>query len=195
LFSPDGQRLYFSSQRPPDGGSEATGEYGLWYVERAEGGWSEAQHIAAPGDLRWDEGPIYVAANLPGGYGDMDIYRLQYEDGHYGMPESLGPTVNTAAEEYAPCGAPDGSYVVFTRFEQAEGAQVGLYVTFRADDGSWSEAQDMDASVAAFEGARFPGLSPDGRYLFFVPEGGEAVHWVDAGVLEQFRPGTTSGGG
>jgi hypothetical protein len=187
-FSQDGKRIYFSSQRPHDGEGEAAGEDGLWYVERREGGWSAARSIVSPADFGRDEGPIYVAATLPGGYGDMDIYRLEYVDGNYSMPENLGAAVNTPAEEYAPCAAQDGSYLIFSRFEQAEGRSVGLYVSFREADGTWSEAQDMGNSLAASEGARFPALSPDGKYLFFVPEGGEAVYWVDAAVVEQSRP-------
>jgi hypothetical protein len=42
--------------------------------------------------------------------------------------------------------------------------------------------------IAELEGARFPRLSPDGQYLFFVAPGGEAIMWVDAAVIEQFRP-------
>ncbi len=187
-FSLDGNRIYFSSQRPHDGQGEAAGEDGLWYVERKEGGWTLASSIVSPVDFGRDEGPIYVAANLAGGYGDMDLYRLEYVDGTYSMPENLGPAVNTPAEEYAPCAAQDGSYLVFTRFEQAGERRVGLYVSFRKTDGTWSEAQNMGDRIAAFEGARFPRLSPDGKHLFSVPAGGEAVYWVDAGVVEQFRP-------
>lgn len=186
-FSPDGNRLYFSSQRSPDGGA-ALEEYGLWYVERAGAGWSSPRHVASPADFGRDEGPVYVAAVLPGGYGDMDIYRLEYVDGAYTMPENLGPAVNTGAEEYGPCAAPDGSYLVFVRYDEAAARKVDLYVSFRQSDGTWTGARNMGDRIEAFRGGRFPGLSPDGRYLFFVAEGGEAVQWVDAGVVEQFRP-------
>ena len=119
----------------------------------------------------------------------MDIYRLEYVDGAYTMPENLGPAVNTDAEEYGPCVARDGSYLVFSRYEDNGGQSVDLYVTFLQEDGTWSEARNMGDSVEAFRGGRFAGLSPEGSYLFFVAEGGEAIYWVDAGVVERFRPG------
>jgi Tol biopolymer transport system component len=187
-FSPDGNRIYFNSQRPPAGGEAATEEYGLWYVERSEGGWSSPRQIVAPADFGRDEGTIYVAAILPGGYGDMDIYQLAYGDGTYAMPENLGPAVNTAAEEYGPCAAPDGSYLVFSRFDQARERKVDLYVSFWQEDGTWSAAQNMGDRIAALQGGRFPGLSPDGKYLFYVAEGGD-IYWVDTGIVAQFRPG------
>ncbi len=188
-FSLHGDRIYFSSQRPNQAGGQVADEYGLWYVDRTASAWSLPRRITSPADFGRDEGALYIAATLPGGYGDMDIYRLEYVEGTYSMPENLGPGVNTAAEEYGPCAAPDGSYLVFTRFEQAPEPSVGLFVSFWQADGTWSKAQDMGDRISACQGARFPTLSPDGRYLFFVPEGGEAIYWVDAKVVEQLRPG------
>jgi peptidoglycan-associated lipoprotein len=118
----------------------------------------------------------------------MDIYRLEYVDSTYSMPHNLGPAVNTDAEEYGPCAAPDGSYLLFTRYQEAPERTVGLYVSFPQAGGTWSGAQNMGDHIAACQGARFPALSPDARYLFFVAEGGEAIYWVDSKVIEQFRP-------
>jgi hypothetical protein len=187
-FARDGNRIYFSSQRPHEGGSKALEEYGLWYVESKERGWASPRAIASPADFGRDEGTIYVGAILPGGYGDMDIYRLAYMNGTYSMPENLGPAINSDAEEYGPCVAPDGSYLVFTRFEETGEPRVDLYVSFSRGDGTWSEAGNMGDTIGAFHGGRFPALSPDGKYLFFVAHGGKTVHWVDARVVEQFRP-------
>jgi hypothetical protein len=188
-FSPRGDRIYFSSQRPHEEGGPVAEEYGLWYVDRTASGWSSPKRIASPADFGRDEGTIHVAALLPGGYGDMDVYRLEYADGTYSMPENLGPGVNTAAEEYGPHAGPDRSYLVFTRFVQAPEPSVGLYVSFRQADGTWSDAQDMGGHIPACRGARFPALSPDGQLLFFVAEGGEAIYWVDAKAIEQLQPG------
>jgi hypothetical protein len=188
-FSRDGSRIYFSSRRPAEGEGQAANEDGLWYVERRYGGWSAPSPIATPADFGRDEGPIYVAATLSGGYGDMDIYRLAYMDGTYSMPDNLGLAVNTTAEEYGPCAAPDESYLIFTRFEEGPERRVDLYVAFRQADGLWSEAKNMGEQLEVFQGGRFPAMSPDGKYLFFVADGGEAIYWVDARVVEQFRSG------
>lgn len=186
-FSPDGQRLYFTSERPLADGDVAAD--GLWAVERQSDGWSPARPITSPDDFRHDDSPVYVAANLPGGYGDLDIYRLVYELSSYSMPENLGPEVNTAAEEYAPCTGRGEVYLLFNRFEQAAGGStVDLYVSFRQEDGSWTPAQNVGDIASDLREARFPGLSPDGQILFLIPSGGDTVLWVDAGWVEQFRP-------
>jgi hypothetical protein len=188
-FSRDGDRLYFSSRRPPAGTTTPVTDYGLWYVDRTEAGWASPRQVTVPADFGRDQGPIHVAAALPGGFGDLDIYRLDHVDGSYRQPENLGPTVNTAAQEYSPAVASDGSFLVFARFEDDDqGRRVGLLVSFRNGHGTWSEATDMGARVEAFRDARFPALCPDDSCLFFIPSGGEAVSWVGTEVLLGARP-------
>jgi hypothetical protein len=188
-YSPDGDRIYFSSMRPIDlDRTEENNRYGLWCVERKDSGWSDPMPIVSPADFGRDEGPIYVAAELPGGFGDMDIYKLSYEAGSYSMPRNSGSEINTAAQEYGPCVAADESFLIFNRYEESEGGRsVDMYISFKNSGGVWSPALNMADKVGAFRGARFPGLSPDGRYLFYVAENGKAVHWVSIDALELYR--------
>ena len=55
----------------------------------------------------------------------------------------------------------------------------GLYISFRNEDGSWSQAKDtgLDGSLAS--------LSPDGEYLLY--SAGGDIYWVDADYIDQFR--------
>lgn len=45
---------------------------------------------------------LFFASNIPGGYGGSDIYRSQYENGNWSLPENLGPSINSAYDEYFP---------------------------------------------------------------------------------------------
>ncbi|QLE00798.1 OmpA family protein [Galbibacter sp. BG1] len=46
---------------------------------------------------------LYFASNMPGGYGESDLYVAEiYEDGSTGEPVNLGPTINTAGREMFP---------------------------------------------------------------------------------------------
>lgn len=186
-FPPDGDRLYFSSRRPSAPGDSPAAEYGLWYVEREADGWTEPRQVTTPSDLGPDQGTIHVAANLPGGHGDLDIYRIEFRDGAYRMPENLGPAVNTPSEEYGPCVASDGQFLLFTRFDETRESKADLFVSFRMSDGTWSEARNLGALDGTLRGARFPGLSPDQRFVFFVGDGG-AWYWVDVSAVTRHRP-------
>lgn len=46
---------------------------------------------------------LYFSSNMPGGYGDFDIYFVAInQDGTYGKPTNLGPTINTENREQFP---------------------------------------------------------------------------------------------
>jgi Tol biopolymer transport system component len=186
-YSPDGERIYFTSQRPLENGGES-GEDGLWVVERQGANWSAPWPILAPSDFAHDEGPIYVAADLGDGFGDLDIYRLSFTGGAYAMPENLGPAVNSPIEEYAPWAGPEERYLLFVRYWEENGSgNTDIFVTFQEAGGTWTEAVPMGEQVDIFKDARFPALSPDGQYLFFIPAGGDAVYWVNSAFIDGLR--------
>lgn len=184
-FSADGQRLYFTSSRPRSGSGES-GEWGSWVVERTEAGWSEPEPIASPADIDTNDGTFYFGATLAGGQGDSDVYRTRYVDGAYTEPENLGDTINTEAEEYASCVAPDESYLIFYHFNPANKAGSGLYLSFHLPDDSWTEPVHLDSELGLDFGFD-ASLSPDGKHLFLLDRG-KGVYWVDAKAIELFRP-------
>jgi outer membrane protein OmpA-like peptidoglycan-associated protein len=56
-------------------------------------------HPALSPDGKW----LYFASDMPGGYGDTDIYVAEvYSDGNVGTPKNLGPTINTFGREMFP---------------------------------------------------------------------------------------------
>ena len=45
---------------------------------------------------------LYFASNMPGGFGEKDIYRSRLMNGQWSKPENLGEVVNTPYDEVAP---------------------------------------------------------------------------------------------
>ena len=46
---------------------------------------------------------LYFSSNMPGGYGNSDIYRIEInDDGSFGEPENLGEKINTEGRENFP---------------------------------------------------------------------------------------------
>lgn len=63
-----------------------------------------------------DESFIVFYANLPGNFGQGDLYvAFRKPDGSWTSPRNLGEKVNTAGYDYAPSISPDGRYLFFTR--------------------------------------------------------------------------------
>lgn len=216
-FSPDGKKLFFESRRPLKENEGARDDLDLWFVERTENGWGQPKHLEwEVNSERWERGPslsdngnLYFCSMRDGGFGYMDLYCSKSVGGVYSRPENLGSVINTEGYESWPFIAPDESYIIY------ESDSGDLYISFRKSDGTWSEPIDMSEKIQAKRSQdRFPKLSNDGKYLFFVSSrwlgqryfdtqlnlaqvkekaknisnGMGNVFWVDAHIIEELKP-------
>lgn len=73
------------------------------------------QYSAETPSVSPDGKKIYIATNIPGGFGGFDIYEATItEDGTIGNLVNLGPNVNTADDEKYPYMSADGKYLYFS---------------------------------------------------------------------------------
>lgn len=169
-FSPDGSRLYFTSNRPLPGNA-ASGRYHIWQVDRrADGVWGPPG--PAPGvdtsanDLHSSvtaSGAMYIASTRTGGFGRYDLYRIE-PDG------SVVPLPAPVNDEYALTDAwvsADESWIILVITDHPSGlGGDDLYVS-RVGDGKWSTPRNLGAPINSSEYEYGPNLSPDGEYLYF----------------------------
>lgn len=137
----DGKQLYFISDRPVDG--TPRNDMDVWVMDRAANGeWGEPRNLGAPVNSPASEwfptvaasGTLYFGSGRPGGHGQTDLYRCRRAGDKFAEPENLGPAVNSAAEEFEPCVAPDESFVVFMAAGRPDSLGRGdLYVSYRKD--------------------------------------------------------------
>lgn len=78
---------------------------------------------------------MYYISDMPGGLGGTDIYEVPINDGHYGAPKNLGPTVNSKYKEYTPF--IDGDILYFS--SNKPGGQGGFDIYMTKLDGSIEE--------------------------------------------------------
>ncbi|MDH4196162.1 MAG: hypothetical protein OEW05_01995 [Candidatus Aminicenantes bacterium] len=189
--TPDGRRLYFSSDRPFPGQSGPGGPpmLNIWYVEREGDRWSEPKFPGPPFNpmktmliSMTKTGTIYTA-DISAGMGNDRIAVTRLKDGDYQPLEVLGAPINVGPINNYPHVAPDESYLIFNRRETPGGAG-GLFISFRAPDGTWGQPRRIDlGSLKSGQGM----ISPDGKYLFFTA--GERrkgdIYWVEATFLRK----------
>jgi len=180
-FSPNGNRMYFTSDRPND--CDAKPKNNIWYVERVGQGWSDPVILGPPvyrPGVRVGQHSLAANGNLYFRAGD-DLYLSVFIDGEFAKPLRLPDTINSPYAESKPYVAPDEGFLLFVRYDMPvslDGGK-GLYISYRRDDGSWTEAKNTGIKGS------LPKFSPDGRYFFF-SRGGD-IYWVDAKVIEKFR--------
>ena len=173
--SVDGNRVFFCSNRPLPGASEAREDYDIWYVDRTEDGWSEPVNMGAPINSETHEfypsltadGTLYFQSRREGGIGLADIYRAELVDGGYLSVELLPAPINSEGFEGDTFAAPDDSYLIVSTVREESFGAGDLYITFRTDDGGWTPLKNMGPEVNTFTGENCPILSPCGKYLFY----------------------------
>jgi hypothetical protein len=110
--------LYFGSDRA-----------GLWRIFRAkrqaDGSYGSAEMLPEPVNIPgvWSFNPfisadgrtlVFTSLNRPGGFGKGDLWVSRADaQGNFSTPVNLGPTINTAEEEFHPTLTPDGRALMF----------------------------------------------------------------------------------
>ena len=112
-------------------------------------------------------GTLYFGSGRRGGQGETDLYRAGRKDGKFAEPENLGQNINSAADEFEGCIAPDESFLVFMALGRSDSLGGGdLYISYNKD-GKWTPAKNLGPKVNGPGLEISPYLSPDGKYFFF----------------------------
>jgi len=193
-MSPDGDRVYFTSNRPPGDSGPVLENSDIWYVDRTDNGWGDPVHFPEPinseaRDLYPSEsrdGYIYFFSLRSGGFGAFDLYRVANREQGFGTPENLGASINTDENETDACISPDGDFLVFTSTREGGFGSGDLYLSFRTDDGEWTRAVNLGETVNTEHLEFCPSVSRDGKYLFFTSNRPKAQLITDtSGIREE----------
>jgi outer membrane protein OmpA-like peptidoglycan-associated protein/tetratricopeptide (TPR) repeat protein len=80
---------------------------------------------------------MYFASDMPGSYGQSDIYRVSIsDDGTFGTPENLGPTINTPGKETFPVFTDENELYFATDGHPGLGG-LDIFMARLKDDGTW----------------------------------------------------------
>jgi len=143
-------------------------------------------------------GTLYFIGYTPDTKSNHGIYRAELINGEYAKPELLPHSINLPPFlNWAPFIAPDESYLLFSSNRTGSLDEYGdLYISRRHTDGSWTDPVSLGEPVNSSQQEVFPGLSPDGKYLFFcrnTPGHKNDVYWVDAASIPALQQkGATS---
>lgn len=199
-MSPDGQKIYFGSNRPREKNEKPLDALDIYRTERISGiVWSEPKNLGKVVNSNLGEnypsvannGNLYFFSSRSDSFGGCDIYIARYTNGGYLPPENLGSAVNSDRNDWDSFIAPDESFIIFSSQNRDDtlGGQ-DLYISFRKKDESWTIARNMGPSVNSDSGEICPSVSLDGKYLFFTSRrrGKADIFWVDARIIDTLRP-------
>jgi Tol biopolymer transport system component len=193
----DGKKLYFSSMRPLNNTGDPK-DSDIWYVEKTmDDDWGQPVRLDEPNSIGKDDYYTSISANgtlyfsvfethgSPG-----DIYRSKLVTGQYTPAELVEYSISTEFNEHDPFIAPDESYLIFVSDRPRGYGRSDLYISFRIEDGAWTEPKNMGEEINSSGFDFTPILSPDSSYLFFTRNinGNGDIYWVDAKIIEELKP-------
>lgn len=92
--------------------------------------------------LSADEQALYFVSDMPGGYGETDIY-VSYRSGDsWSTPENLGPEINTEGREMFPYISKDGTLYFASDALPGLGG-LDIFASQLQDDGTWSAPENL----------------------------------------------------
>ncbi|MFC1493580.1 hypothetical protein ACFL6O_06415 [candidate division KSB1 bacterium] len=198
LFSPDGNKLVFSSQRPLHEEGNKLENCHIYIMEKTEYGWQEPVRLGSEVNSGMHDSypcltadyTLYFFSRRSGGFGNADTYRSKFTDGKYNEIENLGKPVNTGYHDLDAFVAPDESYMILCSDRPGSYGEEDLYISFKKTGGLWTEPVNMGEDFNSQGSEWIPYVTPDGKYFFFTSNktGNRDIYWVDAMIIEQFRP-------
>ncbi|MFC1493087.1 hypothetical protein ACFL6O_03940 [candidate division KSB1 bacterium] len=173
-FSHDGKKLFFSSTRPLHGNEPSEEDTNIWYIEKTGSTWSDPLDIGLPvntinGELNQTvaaNGNIYYQYYEERGL-SSDIYFSRFDNGEYTVPLRLENGINTDQNEASPFISPDESYLMFHSNRPGTLGSMDIYISFKQENGSWGEPENMGEPVNSPFPDNIPYVTPDGKYFFF----------------------------
>ncbi|MCL6295368.1 OmpA family protein [Jejuia spongiicola] len=113
VFTKNGKTMYFNrtntTRKKTD--EQRIAHIKIYKAELVDGNWTNVSALPFTSNaystehpaLSKDEKTLYFASDMPGTIGSFDIYKVAInDDGTYGEPENLGPTINTKHREQFP---------------------------------------------------------------------------------------------
>jgi len=189
VFSYDGKKLYFTSSRPRNENAGSS-DMNIWVVERVGKTWSEPKPL--DDIINSDQGESVLSISKQGTLyfrQGMEMFSSKQKDGIFQTPVKLDIPLNTGMRILALFVAPDESYMIMESFGGGGYGGAELYICYKLKDGSWSEPVNLGPKINTGATERFPSVTPDGKYLFFLRvSDGSDFCWVSAKFIQDLRP-------
>ncbi|MES2864241.1 MAG: OmpA family protein [Bacteroidota bacterium] len=159
VFTKDGSTVYFTRNNYSDGKvkKSETDEVLLkiYKAKNVNNRWKEIEELPFVSDnysvahpaLSDDEKTLYFASNMPGTYGESDLYSVSINtDGTYGSPKNLGPKINTKSRETFPYIAKDSTLYFATDGRPGFGG-LDIFSSKMDKDGTFTEFENLSQPI------------------------------------------------
>ncbi len=184
-ISPDGKYLFFTGCNRPDG----LGSCDIYVSRREGGGWGEPHNLGAPINTRgWEAQPalsadgrtLYFVSNRQGGQGGYDIWKSTLQDdGQWGIPQNLGPVINTPYDESSPYIHADNLTLYFASNGWPGFGDKDIFKSRLDHNGNWQPPVNLGYPINDHYEQSALSVSMNGRQAFFSTRRPDAIGGLD----------------
>ncbi len=181
-ISIDGSELYI--YRDDDNGSI--------YVSKLDdkNNWTKPVKLPAPINSKYrethaslgaDNMTLYFTSDRPGGYGGRDIYVVRkLPNGKWGIPQNLGPQINTPFNEEGPFIHPDGKTLFFSsQGHNSMGGYDIFYSSYNKETKTWSKPVNIGYPINTTMDDVFYVPTPDGKRAYYASKQFNSIGGTD----------------
>lgn len=175
FFAPDGNHIYFASNRPIYADSSRT-DYNIWVSEKTASDWGAPTPLDSLINSTEDEfypavsknGNLYFTSSRDKGIGREDIFMSQRANGLYLPPVVLDTTVNSATFEFNAYISPEEDLLLFSSYGRQDDQGGGdLYYSTKDEHGRWMPAKNLGPEINSAQLDYCPFVDHANKALYF----------------------------
>ena len=185
VYSLDGKKLFFYQVKSP----WVSSTMNTYYVEKTDGKWSDEPIDAGQPYNSQDQNYSPVFTGKGNAYKNAKgiISKFTYENTKFALADTI-----VIHEDFRPGWniyvSPIEDYVLFAAKHEEGFGDMDIYVSFRTQNDKWGAPINLGNKINTERRERFPTVSPDGKYLFFMRHTEtQDFFWVSTSVLEELR--------
>lgn len=158
-FSKDQSTVFFTRNNYLNGKAGADDQgimrLKIYTAKKKGNGWGNDESLPFNSDeyscahpsLSADGNKLYFVSDMPGGFGGMDLYVSELENGRWGPPMNMGPNVNTEGNELFPHIHKSGRLYFSSDGQLGLGGLDIYYVDAQEGGQAWSAPENLGAPV------------------------------------------------
>jgi len=195
-LSPDGKFLFFTGCNFPKGMGSCdiyvSKRVGLYFTQPVLlSSPLNSKHYETQPSVSVDGNTIYFVSARPGGYGGLDIWKINIDDqGNMTNPENLGPTINTSGDDERPFVHPDGQTLYFASDGHVGMGETDIFLSRKTSSGAWGEPENMGYPINSVNKELGIFITADGSQAYFASDkgGSSGIDIYSFELPEELKP-------